>query len=316
MRVAAIDVGSNTVRLLVATLEDGSRRARPRGADRRRARARDRADRPHSGREDRPCRRGRAALRHVTRPSSARRAIEVLVTAPARQGRNGSELVEAISAATRLPVRPLSAEEEGRLAFAGVVSTFPTPPASIAVVDVGGGSTQLVFGTAAGPVWFRTLDIGSLRLAQRHFVHDPPRSQELDALRASIERAFEGHASPLPRCAVATGGTARALRRVVGRTLGAKQLAKAEPVLSSAPAADLAEKFGFPIWRGQTLLAGALRAGRGAAPVGRPARRRASGPPRRRSSRVAIGGTGRLGRRLDVALRLELGRPRPRSHLS
>ena len=184
--------------------------------------------------------------------------IEVLVTAPARQGRNGSELAEAISAATRLPVRPLSAEEEGRLAFAGVVSTFPTPPGSIAVVDVGGGSTQLVFGTAAEPVWFRTLDIGSLRLAQRHFVHDQPRSEELDALRASIERAFEGHASPLPRCAVATGGTARSLRRVVGRTLGPKELAKAESVLSSAPAADLAEKFGFPIWRGQTLLAGAF----------------------------------------------------------
>ena len=51
--------------------------------------------------------------------------IEVLVTAPARQGKNGSELVDAITDATRLPVRPLSAEEEGRLAFAGVVSTFP-----------------------------------------------------------------------------------------------------------------------------------------------------------------------------------------------
>jgi exopolyphosphatase/pppGpp-phosphohydrolase len=80
----------------------------------------------------------------------------------------------------------------------------------------------------------------------------------LDELRASIERAFSGHASPLPRCGVATGGTARALRRVVGRTLGAKQLAKAEAVLSSTPADELAEKFGFPIWRGQTLLAGAL----------------------------------------------------------
>jgi exopolyphosphatase/pppGpp-phosphohydrolase len=44
----------------------------------------------------------------------------------------------------------------------------------------------------------------------------------------------------------------------VGRTLGPKQLAKAEAVLSSAPAEELAEEFGFPLWRGQTLLAGAL----------------------------------------------------------
>ena len=257
MRVAAIDVGSNTVRLLVATLEDGC--VEPVREERTAvglAREIERTGRIPDEKIARAAEVARRYARDAAKLGAAR--IEVLVTAPARQGRNGGELVEAISAATRLPVRPLSAEEEGRLAFAGVVSTFPTPPASIAVVDVGGGSTQLVFGTAAEPVWFRTLDIGSLRLAQRHFVHDPPRSEELDALRASIERAFEGHASPLPRCAVATGGTARSLRRVVGRTLGPKELAKAESVLSSAPAADLAEKFGFPIWRGQTLLAGAF----------------------------------------------------------
>jgi exopolyphosphatase/guanosine-5'-triphosphate,3'-diphosphate pyrophosphatase len=257
MRVAAIDVGSNTVRLLVATLEDGS--VKPVREERTAvglARDIERTGRIPDEKIHRAAQVARRYARDAAKLGAAR--VEVLVTAPARQSRNGRELVEAIAAATRQPVRPLSAEEEGRLAFAGVVSTFPAPPASIAVVDVGGGTTQLVFGTAAGPVWFRTLDIGSLRLAQRHLVHDPPRTEDLDELRASIERAFEGHASPLPRCAVATGGTARALRRVVGRTLGAKQLAKAETLLSSAPAEKLAEKFGFPLWRGQTLLAGAL----------------------------------------------------------
>ena len=257
MRVAAIDVGSNTVRLLVATLEDGS--VEPVQEERTAvglARDIERTGRIPHEKIDRAAEVARRYARDAAKLGAVR--IEVLVTAPARQSRNGSDLVEAITSATRLPVRPLSAEEEGRLAFAGVVSTFPAPPASIAVVDVGGGSTQLVFGTAAGPVWFRTLEIGSLRLAQRHLAHDPPRKDELEELRSSIERAFEGHASPLPRCAVATGGTARALRRVVGRTLGAKQLAKAEAVLSSAPAEELADRFGFPLWRGQTLLAGAL----------------------------------------------------------
>jgi len=257
MRVAAIDVGSNTVRLLVATLEDGSvKPVREERAAVGLARDIERTGRIPEEKIDRAAKVARNYARAAAKLGVAR--IEVLVTAPARQSRNGTELVAAIMSATRLPVRPLSAEEEGRLAYAGVLSTFPVPPSSIAVCDVGGGSTQLVFGTAAGPVWFRTLDIGSLRLAQRHFVHDPPRTEELDELRASIERAFEGHASPLPRCAAATGGTARALRRIVGRTLGAKQLAKAEAVLSSAPADELAEKFGFPLWRGQTLLAGAL----------------------------------------------------------
>jgi len=257
MRVAAIDVGSNTVRLLVAMLEDGS--VRPVQEERTAvglARDIERTGRIPDDKIERAARVARRYARDAAKAGATR--IEVLITAPARQSKNGDELVDAIASATRLPVRPLSAEEEGRLAFAGVLSTFPAPPSSIAVCDVGGGSTQLVFGTAAGPVWFRTLDIGSLRLAQRHLVHDPPRSEELDELRASIEGAFEGHASPLPRCAAATGGTARALRRVVGRTLGAKQLAKAEAVLSSAPADELAERFGFPLWRGQTLLAGAL----------------------------------------------------------
>lgn len=257
MRVAAIDVGSNTVRLLVATLEDGSVQA----VQEERtavglAREIERTGRIPASKIDRAAQVARRYARDAAKLGAVR--TEVLVTAPARQSANGSELVEAITSATRLPVRPLSAEEEGRLAFAGVVSTFPAPPASIAVVDVGGGSTQLVFGTAAGPVWFRTLDIGSLRLSQRHFVNDPPRAEELDELRASIETAFAGHASPLPRCAVATGGTARSLRRVVGRTLGPKQLAKAQTLLSSAPADELAERFRFPLWRAKTVLAGVL----------------------------------------------------------
>jgi exopolyphosphatase / guanosine-5'-triphosphate,3'-diphosphate pyrophosphatase len=257
MRVAAIDVGSNTVRLLVATLDDGS--VKPVHEERTAvglAREIERTGRIPDEKIERAAQVASRYARDAAKLGAAR--TDVLVTAPARQSRNGNELVEAISSATRLPVRPLSAEEEGRLAFAGVVSTFPAPPASIAVVDVGGGSTQLVFGTAAGPVWFRTLDIGSLRLAQRHLAHDPPRSEELDELRTSIERAFEGHASPLPRCAVATGGTARALRRVVGRTLGPKQLAKAKGLLSSAPVDELAEEFGFPLWRAETVLAGVL----------------------------------------------------------
>ena len=257
MRAAAIDVGSNTVRLLVASLEDGL--VKPVQEERTAvglARDVERTGRIPDEKIDRAARIARRYARDAAKLGAAR--VEVLVTAPARQSANGDELVRAIGSATRLPVRPLSAEEEGRLAFAGVLSTFPAPPSSIAVCDVGGGSTQLVFGTAAGPVWFRTLDIGSLRLAQRHLVHDPPRQEELEELRASVEQSFAGHASPLPHCAVATGGTARALRRVVGRTLGAKQLAKAEAVLGSAPTAELAVEYGFPLWRGQTLLAGAV----------------------------------------------------------
>ena len=217
MRVAAIDVGSNTVRLLVATLEDGS--VEPVREERTAvglAREIERTGRIPDEKIARAAEVARRYARDAAKLGAAR--IEVLVTAPARQSRNGSELVEAISAATRLPVRPLSAEEEGRLAFAGVVSTFPAPPASIAVVDVGGGSTQLVFGTAAGPVWFRTLNIGSLRLAQRHLAHDPPRkrgagrssgrasSGRSRATRRRFRAAPSQPAGPPGRCAASSDG--------------------------------------------------------------------------------------------------------------
>jgi exopolyphosphatase/pppGpp-phosphohydrolase len=78
----------------------------------------------------------------------------------------------------------------------------------------------------------------------------------LDALEAEVKRSFSGLAPPLPRLAVAAGGTARALRRVVGRTLGPKQLAKAEARLSGLSAAEIADAYRLPEWRAQTLLAG------------------------------------------------------------
>jgi exopolyphosphatase/guanosine-5'-triphosphate,3'-diphosphate pyrophosphatase len=257
MTVGVIDVGSNTVRLLVATGSAGG--VKPVREERTAlglARDIERTGRISRERLVRATQLVRRYARDAQRTGVAR--IEVLVTAPGRQAENGAELVEVISSATGLTVRALTPEEEGRLAFTGVLATLPAPPASLAVCDVGGGSTQLVFGTAAGPVWFRSLDVGSLRLAQRFLLHDPPTRRDVEELRAAVGRSFEGLASPLPRCAVATGGSARALRRIVGRTLGPKQLAKAEAKLRSTEAAELARSFRLPVWRAETLLAGVL----------------------------------------------------------
>jgi exopolyphosphatase/pppGpp-phosphohydrolase len=102
------------------------------------------------------------------------------------------------------------------------------------------------------------LDFGSLRLAQRCFANDPPTDAELAEACRDVERAFLGLAPPLPRVAFATGGTARAFRRLAGRTLGPKQLAKATAALRKRRAAEIAEQNDVPIWRAQTMLAGVL----------------------------------------------------------
>ena len=84
--------------------------------------------------------------------------------------------------------------EEARLAFAGAVGTLPAPPGgTVGVVDVGGGSTELVAGTAAGGVsWFVSVRVGSGFLAERHVRGDPPTAAELDALRAARRRRVRG----------------------------------------------------------------------------------------------------------------------------
>jgi exopolyphosphatase/guanosine-5'-triphosphate,3'-diphosphate pyrophosphatase len=255
MLVAVIDVGSNTVRLLVAALKNGS--VKPVHEERTAvglAREIERTGRIPRNKISRAAQVASRYVRDATKAGAVQ--VEALVTAPGRQSENGAELVDAISAATGVLARALSAEEEGALAFAGVLSTFSEPPRSIAVCDVGGGSTQIVFGTAEGPAWFKTLDIGSLRLAQRHLSGDPPTKSELGRLRETVEASFTGVASPLPRCAVATGGTARALRKLVGRTLGPKELAEAEEILRRSPAAEIAEEYRIPLWRAQIVPAG------------------------------------------------------------
>jgi exopolyphosphatase / guanosine-5'-triphosphate,3'-diphosphate pyrophosphatase len=258
MRVGVIDVGSNTVRLLVATSKGST--VRPVREERTAlglARDIERTGGISAANLGRAAALARRYAKDAAKTGATR--IDVLVTAPARQAANGEDLVAAIAETTGLPVRALSPDEEGRLAFAGVVATFPAPPASLAVCDVGGGSTQLVFGTGVGgPVWFRSLDLGSLRLAQRFLAHDPPEKGELEALRADVESSFSGLAPPLPRCAVAAGGTARALRRLVGRTLGPKQLAKAATELSACRTATIAKEYRLPLWRAETLLAGVI----------------------------------------------------------
>src|SRR5204862_8143114 len=95
-------------------------------------------------------------------------AVEMFVTAPGRQAENGTELVEAIEDVVELPVRQLSAEDEARLAFAGAVALAKPTAAVVAVVDLGGASTEIAVGRPeAEPVWLRSVDLGALRLHTR-----------------------------------------------------------------------------------------------------------------------------------------------------
>jgi len=257
MRAAVLDVGSNTVRLLVAAQSSrGLKTFHVEGVHLGLA-----SDIERDGRisETKLAEAQELASRYARVARDHRVArLEVVVTAPGRQSANAEALVDALAAGSGAAVRVLSAEEEGSLAYAGAVGALASPPESVAVCDVGGGSTQLLAGTSAGPVWMRPLDVGSLRLTARSLRSDPPTPQELDEAHMEVETAFGAIAPPLVATVLASGGSARALRRLAGRKLGRRELEWILELAVSAPSERLAREHGMQPARARTLAAGTL----------------------------------------------------------
>jgi exopolyphosphatase/guanosine-5'-triphosphate,3'-diphosphate pyrophosphatase len=111
------------------------------------------------------------------------------------------------------------------------------------------------------PSWLISLDIGSQVLATRHFDEGLPRKRSVAACREEVAAAFAGVVAPQVDAALATGGTARALRRVVGsRTLGPEELDAALRRLMKRTPREASKAYGLDDGRGRTVLAGALLA--------------------------------------------------------
>jgi exopolyphosphatase/guanosine-5'-triphosphate,3'-diphosphate pyrophosphatase len=185
----------------------------------------------------------------------------VLVTSPGRQAANGDTLLAALERAAHVPVRLLTAEDEGALAFAGALElSGQRARRLVAVCDVGGGSSQIAIGTREGGAsWIRSIDIGSMRLTSRLLSGDPPGVRAVERAKDEVHRYVEGLVPPLPKVALAVGGTARSLRGVVGgTTLGHDELAFAIDVLARTPVAEIAARYGVEPARARTMAAGAV----------------------------------------------------------
>jgi exopolyphosphatase / guanosine-5'-triphosphate,3'-diphosphate pyrophosphatase len=258
MDVGVIDVGSNSVRLLLATVRGGG--LVPLAEERVRLGLGEDVEQ-HGGVSRAKLAKAARAVSEYARLSRAHgvERLEVVVTAPGRQSANASELVRALAAAAAAPVRVLSAEDEGRFAYEGAAAALPRLPKTLAVCDVGGGSTEIVAGVrSSGPVWLRSFDLGAVRLTRRLLTGDPPGEKALGRARAEIDRTLAGAVPPLCERALAAGGTPRALRRVVGRTLGREQLDEALRAVVSQPARAVASRFGIDRRRARLLPAGIL----------------------------------------------------------
>jgi exopolyphosphatase/guanosine-5'-triphosphate,3'-diphosphate pyrophosphatase len=270
VRVGVLDVGSNTARLLVADVDAGgvepvatARAYLGLGAEI--------ADtgtlRPKTiSAAARACRKYADRAREL----GVERA-QVIVTAPGRQGAASVELVAALRERTRLPVRILDAEDEGRLAFDGAVAHIVDAPSMVGVVDVGGGSTEVVVGfPEAEPTWLRSVDLGSLRLTRLALASDPPTRRQLERARSAARRAFSDLEPPRPVVALAAGGSARALARLVGSTFDRADADAAVAILARRRSGKVARDVGIDPSRAATVLAGALLLGEASRALRRP----------------------------------------------
>jgi exopolyphosphatase / guanosine-5'-triphosphate,3'-diphosphate pyrophosphatase len=183
-RVAAIDLGTNSTRLLVADVEGG----RVDEVERRLT-----ITRLGEGVDGRrrllpvPIARVRNALSDYRRTAEGLGAERVLAvaTSAVRDAENGEAFLGEIEWSYGFSTRLLSGDEEALLTLRGVTAGRSLEPRTL-LADVGGGSTELVVGGPDGVDWHRSLDIGCVRLTERFLSSDPPTHAELDACAGHV----------------------------------------------------------------------------------------------------------------------------------
>jgi len=272
-RLAAVDVGTNSTRLLVADVEDGrvvAEHAREmvitrlgKGVDR-------------TGRFD---------------PAALRRTLDVLAgygatcrrlgvqgrrvvaTSATRDAGNRQEFLDGVRALVGVEAEVLSGEEEAAAAYRGATHDLPGDGRTL-VVDIGGGSTELILGRTRNPEAMVSLDLGCVRLHERHLHTDPPTAAEVAALRAdaaaqlarvtgtldpaSAERVVGVAGTITTVTAIGLGLDAYDPRRIHRSSLSAAEIAA---VAEKLAAMTVAERAAIPVMakgREDVIAAGAL----------------------------------------------------------
>lgn len=258
-RLAVLDIGSNTVRLLVAALEGGVPvTVFDRSEFVRLGLGVDQTRRLDPEREDVAL----AAIRYLATEARSQGAehLIAIATSAVRDAANGPAFVRRVEAETGIPVETLSGEREAYLTYLGATCGVNICH-HILVVDLGGGSVELVAATPGGMRWARSLPLGSGRLSERFIHHDPPTEQELANLEGAVRHALEQLPAARPASAILTGGTATQAGRLAGNkgtrvTLDLATLQTVLTLLQREPSAEIVRRFGVRERRAQVLPAG------------------------------------------------------------
>lgn len=186
--------------------------------------------------------------------------VTIVATDPLRRAADAAKVLADIRAATGLDVAVLSHEEEALVALLGVQSGTAITRET-AMVDVGGGSTEVLVARPGRSPVAVGVPLGAARLTGVHVRADPPTQSELRALRAASVAGFQDAPDATPSELIAVGGTARSLLRVgprlPNRLLTARRIGRALEIISSNPAIAVASQFTVRVSRAYVLAAGA-----------------------------------------------------------
>ncbi|BBE22041.1 hydrolase [Arthrobacter sp. MN05-02] len=198
MRTAAIDCGTNSIRLLIADVADGVLTDVERlmrvvrlgeGVDATGRLSEAALARTFAATEEY----AELIIRHGNPP------VRFVATSASRDAENRQDFVDGIRA--RLGVEPevVSGDEEARLSFAGAVSVLEAArDETVLVIDLGGGSTEFVAGTTGGLIAARSTDMGCVRYTERFLRDDPPTPEQAAAMEAEVGRMMDEAAAQVP----------------------------------------------------------------------------------------------------------------------
>jgi exopolyphosphatase / guanosine-5'-triphosphate,3'-diphosphate pyrophosphatase len=269
-RIAVVDIGTNSTRLLVAEVGDGALRELAResivtrlgeGVD-------------ATGRlGDEPQARVFAALDSFAPAIEGTDVRTAVMTSAVRDAANGAEFAATVRDRYGLEAATLSGDEEARLTSLGATASREGSD-PVVVIDIGGGSTELVVGTGDELLFHVSTQVGVVRHSERHLHSDPPTGDELAALaedaRGVFEAAVPAEVRERPVVGIGVGGTATQLAsvdlglaehdrdRVEGHAVPRERLEELRDRLASVPLAERREVRGLDPARAPTIVAGAV----------------------------------------------------------
>jgi exopolyphosphatase/guanosine-5'-triphosphate,3'-diphosphate pyrophosphatase len=241
VRAAAIDCGTNSIRLLVADIDAGVGAARDvaremvivrlgEGVDATGAFSPAALERTFAA-----CREYASVLRSAGDPP-----LRFVATSASRDVSNREEFVAGVRGILGVEPEVISGQEEGALSFAGATVGIPadaSPP--YLVVDIGGGSTEFVLGAGA-PTHRTSVDVGCVRMTERHLAADPPTPDEVAAVRADVDAAIARAGQVVPLGAAGTlVGLAGSVTTVAALALGLPEYDARRIHHSRIPVADV-----------------------------------------------------------------------------